>query len=121
MTYRGKQIAFCLLLGFLLAPPVLNAQDTAPELGVETNGAPSLFPSPIDVDMPVEPPARSSKYFATQWRNWTELGQDAQLTNGARPAPYVDTCFDCPDDHPWFFEGGLIALQRERWEGGSFL
>jgi hypothetical protein len=38
-----------------------------------------------------------------------------------RQKPYTDRCFDCADDHPWFFEGGLVALQRERWEGGQFM
>jgi hypothetical protein len=122
MSYRELQIAHYLLLVALLARPACAAQQPAGEPPAPfTDSATAPAASPVEPELTTELPTASGKYFSTQWRSWSEGGTEDELPAHMRPTPTIDTCFDCPDDCPWFFEGGLVALQRDRWEGGTFI
>jgi hypothetical protein len=122
MTYQCRRIARLLLLGFLIAPSLLMAEDW------RSNGASAhskrvvAFESAAPETTPDSTPTATGNFFSPQWRPWN--GPETRGASGSadlRTPLYTDSCFDCPDEACWFLEGGPIALMRERWEGGPFL
>jgi hypothetical protein len=105
MLNLSRQIRFG-LLSLLLLNTSIEAQ--SPSGPVRLSGIESL----------TDPTTHSiAKYYPTQWRTWDEHA----AFNVGQSAPCEDGCMECPDGDIWYFQVGPIALQRIRWEGGTFL